>query len=884
MTPEQVAAAMPQVEAHVAMGLIAFPARQVADTKKPRYRGWQSKVWDLGMLAAELRNVPYYGLTQPKGNPRRLIDLDLDDGSNGLQPGQVPWRERWEAVGAPPTKTTATPSGGWHVWYLWPDGVPLPTGTWHGFTVRSLVGARNFVIGPGSVRPDGKPYRDAYPDRAIATMPVDLALGGLTPAEAAQARGRGDHGVTVAGYVLPDKITQGGRNSTLLKYTLSLYNHEEFWDGAELDLERMFRRVVRDYEPRLTNPFEPPRTLRSEFDKVTKGIEAKGGEPAFRQRDTEPEPDEGEPPRPDKAAGSAGTRLVKLALGSGAVFLSDERGQPWVRLPSHGVLSFSDGGVSDWLRRVAYGAERRAPTDGTITEARDTLAAEARFGGIIEPVYLRVGPLPDGGMALDLGGPDWTSAVVRADGWTIAPAPVNFRRTRDAMPLPTPQPGGDVRALAKVLNLGAGEDGERHLRLVIAFLLAAVRPKGPYLGLALTGVAGSAKTFVARCLRQLIDPTPRDGGGGVASLSRNEDAFAAAAMGAWLPIFDNLSGTSSEQADWLCQLLTGYSTTRRKLYTDDGTFERSARRPLILTGIDVTDRDDLLSRLLVVDLPELDQGHATEDELWTEFDALAGGILGGLLDALVSAVAIAPTLPTRGWPRMADAARWVTGAEPALGWPDRWFATALHEEQANARASILADLPWYQPFVALLDRREPWEGTATDLLNDLRKEATAALGEYERLDTFGWPKTPTGLRVALKRHADALRSQGIRVRSERGRTARALRVDRPSAGDAVTLVTHQTLMYPLGVKEEKREGEEEGEEDRNKVGTYGKSASQVSQVASVRTASVRCDDYRAHRSHHQRIGAEFVCMVCSPAEATMSPEAGPEWPSQDPGP
>ncbi len=188
MTPEQIAVAMPQIEAHVRLGLLAFPAKQVAGTKQPAHKGWQTTRWDIGMLEAELEQVPYYGLTQPKDNPRRLVLLDLDDGRAGLQPGQTPWRDRWDALrGIPDTKMTATPSGGEHAWFVWPDDVPLPGGSWHGFTVRKLHLAKNWVAGPGSVRPDGVPYRDLYPGRPIATMPVALARAGSPPKSVATA-------------------------------------------------------------------------------------------------------------------------------------------------------------------------------------------------------------------------------------------------------------------------------------------------------------------------------------------------------------------------------------------------------------------------------------------------------------------------------------------------------------------------------------------------------------------------------------------------------------------------------------------------------------------------------------------------------------------------
>ena len=488
----------------------------------------------------------------------------------------------------------------------------------------------------------------------------------------------------------------------------------------------------------------------------------------------------GPPPAPGRE--SVATRLVRLALASGAVLGSDGRGRPWMRLGTGELLTFADGGVSEWLRRLAYGDTGRATPSDAVAEARDTLAAQARYSGIVEPVYVRVAPLPDGGLALDMGTPEWTAAVVRAAGWALEPHPVNFARPPSLAPLPTPIRGGSVAELAGLLNLGDGEEGERRGRLVVAFLVASLRATGPYLGLAFAGPAGSAKTHGSRIVRQLIDPTPRGGGGGVGSLPRSEDAFASVVSAGWLPIFDNLSGTTAEQADWLCQLSTGYATSRRKLYTDDGSYERSACRPFVLTGIDVTDRDDLTSRLLIVHLPELESGFTTEDALYAELDRLHPAILGGLLDALVSAVAVAPTLPTRGWPnRMADATRWVTGAEPALGWPAGWFSEALRVEQASARANLLADKPWYAPLVELLaDRGGSWEGAMSELLAELKRRAEPESG---RLDTFAWPKSARGLREALDRHVGALRAAGIRFEARKAHGARTVALTSKDGGD-----------------------------------------------------------------------------------------------------
>ena len=57
------------------------------------------------------------------------------------------------------------------------------------------------------------------------------------------------------------------------------------------------------------------------------------------------------------------------------------------------------------------------------------------------------------------------------------------------------------------------------------------------------------------------------------------------------------------------------------------------------------------------------------------------------------------------------------------------------------------------------------------------------------------------MREALKRHPDALKSQGIRVPLERSGAARTIRIDRVPASERVTDVTHQTSLFPLDHEE-----------------------------------------------------------------------------------
>jgi hypothetical protein len=70
------------------------------------------------------------------------------------------------------------------------------------------------------------------------------------------------------------------------------------------------------------------------------------------------------------------------------------------------------------------------------------------------------------------------------------------------LPLPIPQKDGSIEALGSLINVKSAQD----FTLIVAWLLAALRDRGPFPVLVVTGQHGSAKSTLLQILRQLIDP------------------------------------------------------------------------------------------------------------------------------------------------------------------------------------------------------------------------------------------------------------------------------------------------------------------------------------------------------------------------------------------
>src|SRR5262249_24104616 len=155
----------------------------------------------------------------------------------------------------------------------------------------------------------------------------------------------------------------------------------------------------------------------------------------------------------------------------------------------------------------------------------------------------------------------------------------------------------------------------------------------------------------------------------------------------------------------------------RELYTNDEEQLFDAMRPVILTGIEiVARRPDLLDRSLLVELtPISGEDRRTEEELFAALEPLRPGILGALLDAVACALMNMPKTKLAPWPRMADFAKWVTAAEPGLGWAPGTFLAAYHESEDEANEVALEEYTIVDPLRRLMEGTERWEGKASQL-------------------------------------------------------------------------------------------------------------------------------------------------------------------------
>jgi hypothetical protein len=400
------------------------------------------------------------------------------------------------------------------------------------------------------------------------------------------------------------------------------------------------------------------------------------------------------------------------------------------------------------LGKRRFDVTGRAANDTAMKAATETIEGKAIYGSPEHRVHLRTASLAET-MYIDLGDETWEAIEVDKSGWRIVQSPpVRFHRPPHMMALCRPKSGGAVKRLLEVLNVKPDQ-----LVLIVSWLVAALRPTGPYPALCLNGEQGSAKSTLCRIVRHMIDPCEP----AHMPLPRSDQDLHICCQNNYAPVFDNISSITGDMSDRLCRIATGGGFSTRRLYSDDEETVFASCRPMILNGIEeFVTRQDLADRTIVLTLdPIADANRKTEREIWQTVEAVRPEVLGGLLDIIVHGLGRHETVVLPNKPRMADFAVWATACE-TLTWPAGTFMRAF----AGNRATMAADAIEADEVAALIGRLmssvETWSGTATELAKQL-----ANLADEKAVNQKGWPRNARSLSGRIKRLAPLLRRVGL---------------------------------------------------------------------------------------------------------------------------
>ena len=382
--------------------------------------------------------------------------------------------------------------------------------------------------------------------------------------------------------------------------------------------------------------------------------------------------------RPTQAA-----MLIDLTKTAALFHAPDGTGFADININGHReTWPIDSGGFKNWLTHSYFKQTGGAPHTQAMQSAMGVIQSRARFDGPEHIVHIRVAELK-GRIYLDLADATWRVVEIDTNGWRlIQNPPVRFRRPAGMQALPIPVRGGSIAALRLFLNVQSDSD----FILVVAWLLACLRNRGPYPVLVVCGEQGSAKSNFTAIMRSLLDPNTAP----LRTMPRDARDLFIAASNSHVLAFDNVSRMPDWISDTLCRLSTGGGFATRQLYTNQDEVLFDAARPVILNGIeDMVRRPDLADRGLFLTLEAIPENRRRpQAELSAAFEAEQPRILGVLLDAVVEGLKRLPTTRLPNLPRMADFALWATACETAL-WPAGTFEAAYNSNRDEAIEAVI---------------------------------------------------------------------------------------------------------------------------------------------------------------------------------------------------
>jgi putative DNA primase/helicase len=461
---------------------------------------------------------------------------------------------------------------------------------------------------------------------------------------------------------------------------------------------------------------------------------------------------------PEKAAKTRGVEaVIGLAESAGVSFWHDAAKNAYATFEikghreNHRIASKDFG---RWIAAMAYAEGFTPPSSSTLGDALRVFEAKAINEGPLRAPFKRVGER-DGRWFIDPGYDDWSLIEITPDGWSPLARhdlPMIRSAAMRAMPL---LPRLDAAPSIDVLRPFVNAD-DAAFPLVVAWLIAALWPRGPYPILILQGEQGTAKSSLTRLLRQIVDPNAAP----LRTMPRDEMDLLVSATHSHVLSLDNLSRLSAEALDLLCGIATGTGSSARAKFTDGDEFIVSTKNPVILNGIPaLANRPDLASRALVVQLQPIgDDARKSEQEHEAEWSMVAPHVLAALLDVMVCAIGNLPSTRLARSSRLADFERLIEAAAPALGWKPGEFGEIYRRNQDELDSVTIEADDVAASIVSLIEDDPPyrWTGTPSALLDSLAPKVSESVRRSK-----SWPQNATALGNRLVRLAPVLRRRGI---------------------------------------------------------------------------------------------------------------------------
>jgi hypothetical protein len=426
-------------------------------------------------------------------------------------------------------------------------------------------------------------------------------------------------------------------------------------------------------------------------------------------------------------------------------------------------LPIKSGRFKKWICRLNWKHLHKTIRAEDLKQITDLLQAEALFSNNVKDLELRTSKNPeDNSICYDLTNKQWQLVKVTEQGWSVeesADMPIMFTRYANQIAQVTPAEKYSVDILDRFLNLLNIKDDNNKL-LLKCYIISLFIPGMPKPILMLHGEQGSAKSTLQELVKRLVDPSsiisltfPRSNEELIQQMSHNYVAY-----------FDNISFIKEWTSDQLCRAVTGAGFSKRELYSDDDDIIYNFKRCLGFNGINLAaTKADLLDRGIIVELERIAKDKRRKiEEILEEFEPMKAQLLGYIFDILVKVLQIKNNggikLETKS--RMADFEEYAEIISRCMDNEPGRFIQAYHGNQQLQTEVVIEGSPVAMAIVKLMEGREEWNGSSTELLTDLEL-VTAEL--KINTQSHSWPKAANVLSRRLNEIKTSLRDADINI-------------------------------------------------------------------------------------------------------------------------
>ncbi len=646
----------------------------IGKDKKPLYpwKKFQENFVTFDQLEEWCENSKFNGFAVVTGKLSGVFVLDIDTGS------------KYDTSILPKTPCSRTGSGGLHFFFAFPEFIKLKNSS--GFQPKTDTrGEGGYAVLAPAIHPSGLPYEwivDPF-STSLSKIPKELLNHLQEKSHIEKSLGNNKKTNIFEG------VEESSRNDSAAKVIGKLLHQfqQKDWDREVWGLTKSWN---------LTN--KPPldeSELLTTFNSI-KNI-------ALKEKQTN-----------DKE-GTQAQQIINLILEKDINIFLNQFKEPCIISPENNFIAqkINSKKTTQLLSKLYWDQNHKPASAKAIKEAIVTLQGIATFEkNEIKEVHNRIGWYQNK-LYYDLGD-DIHVVEISSEEWKIVTSsPVIFQRFNHQKIQVIPQKGGKLEDFIELVNIS----GQNNILLLLTSLVVSFIPDIPRLILAINGDPGSAKSTLLKEMRDLIDPsvvplsTPPQKASDLAQLASHN----------YVTYFDNLSYVPEWLSDFLCRLVTGDGFAKRELYSDDEDILYSYKRVVGMCGINqMATKGDLLDRCVIITLDLIDDRQRKEEKLvWKKFNEEKPKILGSIFSCLSYCLRTASSLNIESSPRMMDAFRYATAATQFLGYKEEDLQQAFSLNKLNQNEEAIEASPIAQVILEFMNEKEIWEGTSTELYEEL---------------------------------------------------------------------------------------------------------------------------------------------------------------------